>query len=96
MLVLLVFLFPVVLLLLMVAMDLVERPLLRDGVEEQVLRVVADAPADQVDELEAAISSAYGGALDSYWRRHPRTQLPRGGRSRLSPRIVPARLIRRS
>ncbi len=68
---------PVVLLLLMLLMDRVERPLRSGSVTEQLEAFLDTA---RPDEVETFVSEGFGPALDRYWRRRRRGRLrvPRG------------------
>lgn len=65
-----VLLFPLVLMLLLLVMERVERPLRVDEVSLQLESFFRDA---RPDELEAFVSDGYASALDRYWRRRGRT-----------------------
>ena len=69
---------PVVLLLLMLAMERVERPLRRASVSEDLAALLDDA---RPDEVEAFVREGYAGALERYWRRRRLARLL-PGRSR--------------
>lgn len=71
-------LMPVFLLLLMLAMEHVERPLRREAVSEQLETFLDTA---RPDEVETFVTEGYAPALERYWKRQRLTQrLP--GRSR--------------
>lgn len=63
---------PVGLLLLMLAMERVERPLRRESVTDQLGDFLATA---RPEEVEAFISEGYGPALERYWRRRRLSRL---------------------
>lgn len=71
-------LLPVVLLLLMLGMERVERPLRVDSVSDQLEDFLATARAD---EVETFVSEGYAPALERYWRRRRLSRLL-PGRSR--------------
>jgi len=68
---------PVLLLLLMLAMERVERPLRRQSVDQQLEGFLDTA---RPDEVETYVSEGFAPALERYWRRR-----------RLS-RLLPSRL----
>jgi hypothetical protein len=74
-------LFPVGLLLLVLAMERVERPLRDEKVGERVVEFLVSAPADDVERL---VSRDAAQAVERYWRR-------RGLAARLRPRRTAAR-----
>lgn len=63
------------LLVLMLAMERVERPLQVDSVSEQLETFLTTA---HPDELETFVSEGYGPALERYWRRRRRSPLLSG------------------
>jgi hypothetical protein len=65
-------LLPVALLLLMLAMERVERPL-KDGFIGDQLAVFLDTA--RPDEVETFVSEGYAPALERYWRRRRLTRL---------------------
>lgn len=69
-------LLPFALLLLMLAMEHVERPLRRESVSEQLEAFLDTA---RPDEVETFVSEGYAPALERYWRR------------RRLPRLLPGR-----
>ena len=72
-------LLPLFLLVLMLAMERVERPLRVDAVSEQLATFLATA---RPEEVETFVSQGYGPALERYWRRQrPSRLLP--GRPRV-------------
>jgi hypothetical protein len=71
-------LMPVLLLLLMLAMERVERPLRRESVAEQLETFLDTA---RPDEVETFVTEGYAPALERYWRRQRLTRLL-PGRSR--------------
>ena len=71
-------LMPVLLLLLMLAMERVERPLRRESVSEQLETFLDTA---RPDEVETFVTEGYAPALERYWRRQRLTRLL-PGRSR--------------
>lgn len=71
-------LMPVLLLLLMLAMERVEGPLRRESVSEQLETFLDTA---RPDEVETFVTEGYAPALERYWRRQRLTRLL-PGRSR--------------
>ncbi len=71
-------LFPLGLLLLVLAMERVERPLRRDDVTDQLAEFLAAA---RPDEVETFVTQGYAEALETYWRRRRLSRLL-PGRSR--------------
>lgn len=71
-------LMPVLLLVLMLAMERVERPLRRESVSEQLETFLDTA---RPDEVETFVTEGYAPALERYWRRQRLTRLL-PGRSR--------------
>ena len=71
-------LLPAFLLLLMLAMERVERPLRVDSVSEQLEAFLGSA---RPDEVETFVSEGFAPALESYWRRRRFSRL-RPGRTR--------------
>jgi len=71
-------LMPVLLLVLMLAMERVERPLRRESVNEQLETFLDTA---RPDEVETFVTEGYAPALERYWRRRRLTRLL-PGRSR--------------
>jgi hypothetical protein len=65
-------LLPLVLLLLMLAMERVERPLRRESVSEQLETFLDTA---RPDEVETFVSEGYAPALERYWRRRRLSRL---------------------
>ncbi len=65
-------LLPPALLLLMLAMERVERPLRRASVSEQLESFLDTA---RPDEVEAFISEGFAQPLDDYWRRRRRARV---------------------
>ena len=65
-------LLPVALLLLMLAMEHVERPLRREAVNEQLEAFLDTA---RPEEVETFVSEGYAPALERYWRRRRLTRL---------------------
>jgi hypothetical protein len=65
-------LLPVVLLLLMLAMERVERPLRSDAVGEQLATFLETA---RPEEVETFVSEGYAPALERYWRRRRLSRL---------------------
>ena len=59
-------LLPVLLLLLMLGMERVEKPLREDAVTEQLENFLDSA---RPDEVETFVSEGFAPALDRYWRR---------------------------
>lgn len=66
-------LFPIGLLLLMLAMERIERPLTVAAMNEQLEAFLLTA---QADEVEAFVSEGYSPALDMYWRNRVRLVQP--------------------
>lgn len=75
-------LLPVLLLLLMLVMERVERPLRVDSVSEQLSTFLASA---RPEEVETYVSEGFAPALERYWRRRRLSRLL-PGRSRDSGR----------
>ena len=71
-------LLPVFLLVLMLAMERVERPLRRESVSEQLEAFLDTA---RPDEVETFVTEGYAPALERYWRRRRLTRLLPGRRS---------------
>ncbi|MGB8651702.1 MAG: hypothetical protein WCD35_13695 [Mycobacteriales bacterium] len=65
-------LLPLVLLLLLLAMERVERPLRQDAVAEQLETFLDSA---RPDEVETFVSEGYATALERYWRRRRLSRL---------------------
>lgn len=65
-------LMPVLLLLLMLAMERVERPLRQASVNEQLETFLDTA---RPDEVETFVTEGYAPALERYWRRRRLTRL---------------------
>jgi hypothetical protein len=65
-------LLPFVLLVLMLAMERVERPLRRESVNEQLEDFLDTA---RPDEVETFVSEGYAPALERYWRRRRLSRL---------------------
>lgn len=65
-------LLPLALLLLMLAMERVERPLRHESVSDQLEAFLDTA---RPDEVEAFISEGFARPLDDYWRRRRRARL---------------------
>jgi hypothetical protein len=65
-------LLPFVLLVLMLAMERVERPLRRESVNEQLEEFLDTA---RPDEVETFVSEGYAPALERYWRRRRLSRL---------------------
>ena len=71
-------LMPVLLLVLMLAMERVERPLRRESVSEQLETFLDTA---RPEEVETFVTEGYAPALERYWRRRRLSRLL-PGRSR--------------
>ena len=65
-------LLPVVLLLLMLAMERVERPLQEDFMGDQLATFLDNA---RPEEVETFVSEGYAPALERYWRRRRLSRL---------------------
>jgi hypothetical protein len=63
---------PLLLLLLMLGMERVERPLRHDSVTDQLESFLDSA---RPDEVETFVSEGFAPALESYWRRRRLTRL---------------------
>jgi hypothetical protein len=71
-------LLPVFLIVLMLAMERVERPLRRESVSEQLEAFLDTA---RPDEVETFVTEGYAPALERYWRRRRLSRLLPGRRS---------------
>ena len=71
-------LLPVFLIVLMLAMERVERPLRRASVSEQLEAFLDTA---RPDEVETFVTEGYAPALERYWRRRRLSRLLPGRRS---------------
>jgi hypothetical protein len=77
--------FPLLLLLLVIGMERVERPL-RD--EDVTVQLRSSLESARPDELESLVSRGFAPALDRYWRRR---RLPRSAARRRSQRVSQSR-----